>query len=108
MRSSEIEQHKADITEKEVEIQQLLQKLQEQQATQHQHHLKEEMKQEVEGDLDELQAQLLEVKQAKERAEGELAAAQLRVDMLREREDEYRRLEVAAQTRVCFYCGVYI
>ena len=101
-RSSEIELHKAAIIQKDEEIQQLQQKLQEQQVSQDKEssQLQEESEREVATVVEELQAQLLQAEQAKRQAEGELAAAQFQIDKLRKREEEFKRLQLAAQNKV--------
>ena len=101
-RSSEIELHRAAIRQKDTEIQQLLQRLQEQQASPHQESSRRQEEREIEvaAAVEGLQAQLLLAEQAKGHAEGELAAAQLQIDKLREREEEFKRLELAAQNKV--------
>lgn len=54
--------------------------------------------------VDELQAQLLETELAKDKAEEELAATQIEIDKLKEREEEFRKLKLAAQKKVRFAC----
>ena len=100
-KTREAEQHEATIAKKEADIQELHQKLQEQQALQCQQssHLQAEKEKAVAAALEELQARLMEAEQTKGKAEGELAAAQL----LREREEELRQLELAAQKKVRTY-----
>lgn len=102
IRNSEAELHKATITQKEAEIQQLLKKLEEQQAFQHREssRLEHEKKREVAAAIEELQAQLLETEQAKHRAEEELATAQLQNNKLRKRTEEFKRLELVTQKKV--------
>lgn len=98
-----MEKHKAAISQKDEEVQRLLQELQEQQILQHQlsSQLHEEKEREVAAVIVELQAYLFQAEQAKDRADGELAAAQLEIDKLREREDELKRiLQVATEKKV--------
>lgn len=98
----EIEMHKAVIVQKDAEIEQLLQKLQKQQASQDQDatRLQEESEREVAAVVEELQIQLLQAENAKRWAVEELEAAQLQIEKLREREEEFKRLELAAQNKV--------
>ena len=101
-KSSEAELHKATITQKEAEIQQLLHKLEEQQAHQSQDssQLKQEKEREVAAAVEELQAHLLEAQRAKGNAEEELAAAQFHTDTLRKRQEKFKELELATQKKV--------
>ena len=97
-KSREADQHKATIAKNEADIKELYKKLQEQQALlcQQSSHLQKEKERAVAAAVEELQARLLEAQQAKCKAEGELAAAQL----LKEREKDLRQLELAAQKKV--------
>ena len=102
-KSCEAEAHRATITQKEAEIQQLLKKFEEQQAFQRQEssRLEHEKKREVAAAVEELKTQLQEAEQAKGRAEEELASAQLQNDKLKRRTEEINKLKLATQTKVC-------
>lgn len=103
VKSHEIEKHKFAIAQRDVEIQQLLRELQEQQTLQHQlsSQLQEEKEREVAAVIMELQSRLSQAEQAKNWADGELVAAQLQIDRLREREDELKRtLQVTVEKKV--------
>ena len=91
------------IVQKEAEIQQLLQKLEEQQALQHQtsSRLQDVMQREAAVLLiEELKTQLSEEEQARNIAEEKLAVAQLHTDKLQKRMEEFKRLELTAQSMV--------
>ena len=104
-KSSEIEQYQADIAQKEAEMQKLLARVQEQLASQQQlsSRLQEERDREVMAETLELQARLSQAEQDKRRAEGELAATQLQITKLNEREKELKRLQLATEQKVR-YC----
>ena len=52
--------------------------------------------------MGELLTQLSLAEQAKDKAEEELTAAQLHIDRLKEREDEFRKLQLTVEERVWF------
>ena len=101
-KSSEIDQYKADIYQKEAEMQKLQEKLQQQLASEQQpsSQLQEEREREVTAEFLELQTQLFRAEQAKRLAEGQLATTQLHTTKLKEREDELWRLRQATEQKV--------
>ena len=101
-KSSKIDQYKATILQKEAEMQKLQEKLQQQLASEQQcsSRLQEEREREVTAEFLELQTQLSQAEQAKRWAEGQLAATQLHITKLKEREDELWRLRQATEKKV--------
>ena len=109
-KGSEIELYKVAVSEKEAEMQKLMEKLQEQLASQQQlsSRLQKEREREVMAETLELQARLSQAEQDKRRAEGELAASQLHITKLKEREEELRRLQLVTEKRVCICLYLHV